>query len=429
MRVARLYEDVARAGPESQQARTESERGDGRIALDVEPLVEVKALPGPFVLEPLVDLPVLGLGPHAVAGAGRLTDPEVGERLAAAEGRARIGGQWTELAYYVDATTEELGRLASRLAGRPMPIRTRPAPREDSTDSSDDGEHYERKVWSRDERVIDAGPWSAVVRTRRFGPGAPARRGAPLDRDTALTDLARGQLLLTHLDRLDDPMAHAATLVISRVGHGRDDRRERRDPRHDGLAAIIAAIARDEWIDGVALRMQDGEIREPTREEMLQPSRSVDSAAGMVRIIPPTISNLAPRADVIVVALRDALVYPAIAGEHGCHVVQSLVGEPDLVRIEVRAGALSPRAVLADHLGARAAFEAAAAGGGVLPPNPDRLLPIARTLSYRAPLRPGEPYRVELEDYLTGWVTTLDVATVAHAVRRCMDMRWSEGRS
>ena len=139
------------------------------------------------------------------------------------------------------------------------------------------------------------------------------------------------------------------------------------------------------------------------------------------------VTAIAADADVIVLVLRDLLIYPAIAPEHGCHVVQSLTGEPDLLRIEVRPGGADPDAVLAAHLAARAAFDAAALAGHALPPNPDRLLPVARVLSYRSPLRPGESFRVELEDFTTGWVATVDMASVAAVVMRAMELRWSAG--
>ena len=139
------------------------------------------------------------------------------------------------------------------------------------------------------------------------------------------------------------------------------------------------------------------------------------------------VTALAPDADVIVLVLRDLLVHPAVAGEHGCHVVQSLTGEPELIRIEVRAGAADADRVLAVHLAGRAAFDEAAREGRALPPNPDRLLPVARALAYRSPLRPGESFRVELEAFATGWVATVDMPSIAAVVQRAMELRWSEG--
>ena len=56
------------------------------------------------------------------------------------------------------------------------------------------------------------------------------------------------------------------------------------------------------------------------------------------------------------------------------------------------------------HLAARRELERVLEAGGALPPNPDALLPVTRTLTYRTPLRAGEPFHVELEDFATGWV-------------------------
>jgi hypothetical protein len=129
----------------------------------------------------------------------------------------------------------------------------------------------------------------------------------------------------------------------------------------------------------------------------------------------------------LVVVRRPLAAPPPGAGAHGCHVVQSLTGEPDLLRIEVRAGAADADRVLAAHVEARAEFDEATRAGRPLPANPDRLLPVARVLSYRAPLRPGESFRVELEDFTTGWVATVDMASVAAVVMRAMELRWSAG--
>jgi ATP-dependent Clp protease ATP-binding subunit ClpA/ATP-dependent Clp protease ATP-binding subunit ClpC len=376
MRVARLYQDAA----------------DRPIGLAVEPLTEAPAAPGPFAIEPLVELPALALAPHAVAAAGRILDPLVPERLAAAEARARESGRWSELAFYLDAAGERLTQLAARLAGRTVPVRLRPVPAPPSTDTSDSGDAHlelEKKAWPIDEKPTPEVHGGGVVRTRRYGAGAQGRRVPPLDRDRALSDIAMTRLILANLDRLDDPDAHAATVVVSRIGQGRDDRRERRPGDLDWLAAIMPPLARTEWLDArVSSAGEDPDL-------------------------------------VTVMVLRDLFVHAAVAGEHGCHVLQSLAGEPDLIRVEVRAGAADPAAVLRDHLAARAAFEAAALAGRALPPNPDHLLPVVRTLAYRAPLRPGQPYHVELEDYRTGWVATVDMPSIDAVIRRAMELAWS----
>ncbi|MCA9678509.1 MAG: hypothetical protein KC464_26015, partial [Myxococcales bacterium] len=71
------------------------------------------------------------------------------------------------------------------------------------------------------------------------------------------------------------------------------------------------------------------------------------------------------------------------------------------------------------------AFEAAVDGGGELPANPERLLPVVRRLGYRPPLRAGEPWHVELEDFATGWSAALDVRSLAAAMHQAWWLRWS----
>nr|MBA3502437.1 hypothetical protein [Deltaproteobacteria bacterium] len=63
--------------------------------------------------------------------------------------------------------------------------------------------------------------------------------------------------------------------------------------------------------------------------------------------------------------------------------------------------------------------------GGALPPNPDVLLPVTRTLTYRPPLRPGETYGVEIEDFGTGWVDRGTARDLKTAIRRAWHLAWS----
>ncbi|MGN6105587.1 MAG: hypothetical protein ACTHU0_10815, partial [Kofleriaceae bacterium] len=85
----------------------------------------------------------------------------------------------------------------------------------------------------------------------------------------------------------------------------------------------------------------------------------------------------------------------------------------------------SAEALLRAHLAARAELERVLDQGGALPPNPDALLPVTRTLTYRAPLRPGEPYGVEIEDFATGWVDRGTSRELALAIRRAWHLAWS----
>ena len=99
---------------------------------------------------------------------------------------------------------------------------------------------------------VPSGGRTAVSRLRRYGKTAAHRR-RPLDRDQALTDIASARLLLANLDRIDDPAIHAATVIVSRIGHGREDRGAAGQGL-DPVGLMIPAIARKGWTDQIAIR-------------------------------------------------------------------------------------------------------------------------------------------------------------------------------
>jgi hypothetical protein len=53
------------------------------------------------------------------------------------------------------------------------------------------------------------------------------------------------------------------------------------------------------------------------------------------------------------------------------------------------------------------------------------LLPVTRTLTYRPPLRPGETFGVEIEDFGTGWVDRGTARDLQLAIRRAWHLAWS----
>jgi len=155
--------------------------------------------------------------------------------------------------------------------------------------------------------------------------------------------------------------------------------------------------------------------------------------AGVVRRVDGTIVEVGgadalarPVAHAVLV-LRDLLIAPALAAEHGSHVFRSLAGEPEIVRVEIVPGERDPRQAVLDHQRRLAAFDAAVDQGGdaELPPNPERLLPVVRNVGWSAPLRVGESWKVDLEDFVTGWSPTLEVAEVEQAIRIAWWLRWS----
>ena len=370
-----LADELARGAAAPMRVVRVIERA-GDLALDVEPMTERAPLPGPFALEPLHDRPASALAGPALAEARALIDAAHAPALARAAAAAR-----GELVWAVDRAGARLRDLATALGGDQPHVRAR-------RDTRGDDHHRED-------------------RSRR----------RPIDRDAALEGIGEGMFLRRHLARVADPEAHVVTVSLSRVGHGRAAAAG--DVATPGTLAWVARLfgragwlgSAERWLDVGAARRVDGSIVELAA----QPARgqlALDDA-------------LERPVTHVVLVLRDVLIAPALAAEHGSHVFRSLAGEPEIVRVELLPGAVEPRAAVLEHGRRLAAFEAAVEHGADLPDNPERLLPVVRTVGWRAPLRVGESWRVDLEDLVTGWSPTLDVPTVEDAVRAAWWMRWS----
>ena len=127
----------------------------------------------------------------------------------------------------------------------------------------------------------------------------------------------------------------------------------------------------------------------------------------------------------VAIVLRGLFVRAALESDHGTWMLRASAAEPDIVRVELRGGGASAVDTLRTHLAARRELERVLEAGGALPPNPDVLLPVTRTINYRAPLRPGEAFHVEIEDFATGWLDRGLVRDVPTAVRRAWHLAWS----
>jgi hypothetical protein len=162
---------------------------------------------------------------------------------------------------------------------------------------------------------------------------------------------------------------------------------------------------------------------------LAQPAWLDDGAVAVganIRPLGSAISHLSPISSDVVLVLRGLFVREALAGEHGTWFVRAAAAEPDIVRVEIRPGAARPALdILKAHLAARRELERVLDAGGALPPNPDSLLPVTRTLTYRPPLRSGEPTHVEIEDFSTGWVDRGPFRDVPTAIRRAWHLAWS----
>jgi hypothetical protein len=127
----------------------------------------------------------------------------------------------------------------------------------------------------------------------------------------------------------------------------------------------------------------------------------------------------------VAVSLRGLFIAEALATDHGTWMVRAATAEPDVLRVEVRPGGRTAVDALKDHIARRHEFDRVMEHGGTLPANPDVLLPVTRTVNYRAPLRGGEPQHVEIEDFATGWVDRGLVKDIPTAIRRAWHLAWS----
>jgi ATP-dependent Clp protease ATP-binding subunit ClpA/ATP-dependent Clp protease ATP-binding subunit ClpC len=375
---SRLAEDVATAGP----ARMRIVRlyaDQGAVAPDG----------ATWRLEPLVELPALRLADAARDAARRARALYDSPALAAVRARAREG----DLLYYAEALVERLRAIAGV------------AHDETSSDADIDHDLAKRRRETYTVKTVGPSPWRLEKTAVNFRPDTVAggrRSRRVIDREQVLADVAQVALWERHHAELADPDAHAVTIELTAVGHG-----ARGVPRL-GVWWFLALYARPEWFDEAAVRCADGSI------VVLH----ADDRAKLTELV-----SRVPVHAVLVV--RDLFVRAKLAPEHGSHVEQSLAGEPEIVRVAVTPGALPPRATLEAHQAAARAFEQALDAGGPVPPNPEALLPVARALAYEEPRRPGEPYRVTLEDFTTGWSTELEVPTLVDAVLACWRLRWS----
>jgi ATP-dependent Clp protease ATP-binding subunit ClpA/ATP-dependent Clp protease ATP-binding subunit ClpC len=346
----------------------------GRIAATLEPMAERTPVPGPYLLEGALDLATAALEPaiaEASAAVARVRDArELGRARQEATG---------ELRYYVDELHQRLAAL-EQLFGL--------APRARADGDDDHETRYERRVQMY---TSDEG------QEKRFRVRAPRTSRPPASRDALIAGIAEALLIERALPTLLDPDAHAVTIVLSRVGQS---------TAAGGVYLAAHTLAQPAWFDEGAFVLDDRGTVHP----LAQPSQ------------------LSPRTRDVALVLRGLFVRTALESDHGTWFVRAAAAEPDIVRVELRPGARPAGEVLRAHLAARRELERVLEVGGPLPPNPDVLLPVTRTIAYRAPLRPGESMTVEIEDFATGWADRGLVRDVPHAVRRAWHLAWSRRR-
>jgi hypothetical protein len=391
-----LADDVGRAGP-ARMRIVRLYEDQGAIALHAEPMIEQRPPSGAaYRLEPLIDLPALRLADAAAATRQRARALVASEAFDRAAKSAR--GSSGDLLYYAEALVDRARAIAGLAPG---------APSTDEQSHDPDVEHdlAPRRKEQKQLRPAYQGADGRVVTLQNFDPRSIAGRGPSrraIDRDQVLQDAAHVALWERHLGELADPDAHAVTIELAAVGQGVRDK-----PRL-GVWWFLALYARPEWFDEAAVRVADGSILTLHAKDRAK--------------LTDLISRVPTQA---VIVARDLFVRAKLAAEHGSHVEQSLAGEPEIVRVAIAPGARDPRGVLDDHARAAKAFEHALDAGGPIPHNPEALLPVARTLAYEEPRRLGENYKIELEDFTTGWSTSLEVPNLIEAVLACWQLRWS----
>jgi ATP-dependent Clp protease ATP-binding subunit ClpA/ATP-dependent Clp protease ATP-binding subunit ClpC len=355
---------------------------NGAIRPSLEPMLERTSEKGPYELEGALDLATARLEPaidKALDAIARMRSSGELERA-----KRQASG---ELRYYVDELGNRLGALEQLFGGSPVDS--------DDEDDHDDDDMYER-------RIVRAGDRHKEIRTRTRGPGGTPR--PPAARDALVAGIAETLLIERGLPTLLDPNAHAATVVMSRIGAANGD----------GLVAVTQVFAHQKgWFDAGAIAGDDGEIG------TLTTGRSTSTFDQWQKF-------WRGRRDVAIV-LRGLFVRTALATDHGTWMLRAAAAEPDIIRVEVRAGAAKPPdEVLREHLAARRELERVLEAGGALPPNPDVLLPVTRTVTSRAALLFwSKPFEVEIEDFSTGWSDKQTVPDVPSAVRRCWHLAWS----
>jgi len=337
----------------------------GQIQATLEPMLERAALPGPYVLEGALDLATAALEPTIALAAAAVARVRDSVELATAVREAR-----GELHYYVDELGQRLAAL-DQLFG--VVSQRRDGEPEDPDDEDDDQEQLR-------------------ARTTKRKPNKPVR--TPASREALIAGIAEALLMERALPTLLDSDAHAATLTISRVGTSNEA---------GGIFAVVHTLAQPAWLDEAAF---------------------IDDRTRQIRATP--LGDLTPSVRDVVLVLRGLFVREAIATDHGTWMLRASAAEPDIVRVEVTGGAaIGAVAKLKAHLTARAELERVLEAGGALPVNPDVLLAVTRTVNYRSPLRSGDTFQIELEDFATGWVDRGAFKDIPHAVRRAWHLAWS----
>jgi ATP-dependent Clp protease ATP-binding subunit ClpA/ATP-dependent Clp protease ATP-binding subunit ClpC len=331
-----------------------ADSGARGVGLHVESLGEAEPEPARFPIEALFDLPRLRLEPATAAAAAELAAWHDPEAIAAAAAAARDSDRASELYYFIDRHRDQLARVAAELG-------------------------------------VDVGL-----------PHAIDPRG-PLDRTATLKLLADARALIRETGHLAEADRHAVWIELGRVGQGRRAGARFEAGRAGLMEWLVDAYAnhRTDWIDGFAASFDDG--------------KRIARDDGDLEALGDALARRPRQLNLLVSGLFAA---DAFAGERGAHIWQPLSAEPEIVRVDVGPAPLGERPGdrLSSRLAAIAAFERALETGEAIVDNPQALTGAARSLRFRPPLRAGEVFAVEVEDFRSGFAGSINVTAVGDAI-------------
>lgn len=367
-----LADEITTAGPAQMRVMRLYE-SEGEMRLHVEPMVETEPADADWLLAPMLDWTALRLRDSTgtfLSMLDTLIESSAYQRI---DDTIRDGREPDELWYYADVYRARVNALHAWL-------REASAPRSRRRHKSD-------------------------------GEAEPPSRAS---KEMLLARIAEACFLSSSVSRVVDVSAHTAWIEVLRVGHAQDGRRF--DTGGPGLLEWMADWFieagttgvglgdGEDMLEAVAFRFADGKVRYWQGDDRAEQARAA----------------LARRPMQVVLKMTGLCALEAFRGEDGCHIWRSLASEPEIVRVRVWAdGAERPvRQVILDHLDGVRAFERALESGvEPLPSNPESLIPAVRTLHFRPPMRPGEIFTVDAEDFHTAHSASFNVAALRDALR------------
>ena len=372
-----LAEEVSRSDRASLQVVRIYDQA-GELRLHVEPLREVEPTKAALPLMRLMDESALSLREHLPEVIARLDRLDFG----ALREMFRDDPRRQHVLYYIDWLAERVAELRRWMSTRAT-TRVGPSP-----------EMLEARAFSHQRRHQVSAQrkfkWSTRVRVFDSREGAP--EAAPASKQQLLQTVAEARFLCRNAARVIEPEQHVIFVELLVMGSAGAAQR--------GLLSWLArSYAEGDHLEAAAARSANNRYENVS---------DLDDALARSPIH-------------IVMKLNAFCVRDAFGGELGCHIYRSATAEPEIVRVRLLDAPADsePRALIKQHLEARAAFERALdEGADRLPENPEGLAPAVRTLQLSGSLAASPTMSVAVEDFRTGMVETLIVRDIDAALSR-----------